>query len=169
MNLDEYNDNIIELDLSRKGLNTIPNLTRFKNLKKLFLDCNKISDISPLQYLTNLKELWLNVNYINDISPLQYLTNLEVLKLHSNNISDITHLQHLTKLKELILSIETFIVKEINPQLLINQQLDNEIIKQVYQSYTKDELKDYENKVKEKFKDYKFIKWVIILIKFKIT
>ncbi len=33
------------------------------------------------------------------------------------------------------------------------------MIKQVYQIYTKNEIKEYENKVKEKFKDYKFIMW----------
>ncbi len=115
MNLNEYDDNITELDLFNRNLNIIPNLSRFKNL--------------------------------------------ELLYLHDNNISDITSLQCLTKLKYLYLSIKPFIVKEINPQLLINQQLDNEMIEQVYVNYTKDEIKDYKIKVKEKFKNYKFIMW----------
>ncbi len=102
----------------------------------------------------------LEKNKISDILSLQYLTKLKELNLRDNNISDITSLQNLTKLKKLWLDIKSFIIKEINPQLLINQQLDNEMIKQVYQIYTKDEIKEYENKVIEKFKDYKFIIWI---------
>ncbi len=133
MNLDKYDDNIIELNLSNKRLNVIPDLSRFKNLKILYLHNNNITDIQPLQYLTNLITLNLNKNNITDISSLQYLHKLEILWL----------------------SIKPFIVKEINS----NSEIDGEMIKQVYQSYTEDEIENYENKVREKFKNYKFIYW----------
>ncbi len=160
MNLDKYDNNLTKLVLYYQRLNIIPDLSRFKNLKDLSLDNNNISDIQPLQYLTKLEYLYLHDNNISDITSLQYLTNLEELWLNNNKISDIHPLQYLTKLKKLTLSIELFIVKEINTQLSINQEIDNEMIKQVYQIYTKDEIKEYENKVKEKYKDYKFIRWI---------
>ncbi len=53
------------------------------------------------------------------------------------------------------LNINRFVVKEINP----NSEIDEEIIKQVYQSYTEDEIEEYENKVIKKFKNYEFIIW----------
>ncbi len=205
MNLDICDDNIIELPLGYEKINIIPDLSRFRdlknlylnnnnisniiplqystNLEKLWLDSNNINDITSLRYLINLKELYLTKNNINDISPLKYLNNLQFLALNKNNISDISSLQYLpnleyltlnnnnisditvilqylNKLKSLCLSIGPFVVKEINPQLLINKNLDDEIIKQIYQVYTKDEIKKYENKVKEKFKDYRFIRWI---------
>ncbi len=184
MNLYKYNDDITELDLSNKKLNYIPDLSRFKkleilnlsnnnisdiiplqnlnnsNLVSLHLTNNNISDIRPLQYLTNLIVLSLNYNNISDLSPLQHLINLEKLDLENNIINDITKLlQSLTNLRMLYISIEPFVIKEINPQLSINQQLDNEIIKQIYQTYTNNEIKDYQNKVIRKFKKYKFIDW----------
>ncbi len=78
---------------------------------------------------------------------------MKILFLDGNNISDIAPLQHLTILNRLTLSIKPFIVKEINP----NSEIDVEIIEQVYQIYTKDEIEEYKNKVKEKYKYYKFI------------
>ncbi len=48
MNLDEYDNDITELNLSFKKLNVIPDLNRFKNLKILWLPYNIISDIISL-------------------------------------------------------------------------------------------------------------------------
>ncbi len=182
MNLDEYEDNITGLELSKKKFNTIPDLRIFKKLKILYLNHNNISDISPLIYLTNIEKLYLNhnnisnispliylinlkklnlnQNNISDIQPLQYLTNLEKLYLSDNNISDITSLQCLSNLKIFYLSIKPFIVKEINSQLSINQNIDKETIKQVYQSYTENEIEDYKCKVIKKYENYKFISWM---------
>ena len=43
------------------------------NLQRLYLDYNKIADLSPLSNLVNLRELYLNNNQIFDISPLSNL------------------------------------------------------------------------------------------------
>jgi len=56
-------------------------------LEGLWLDSNKIDDVSPLANLINLRELWLVNNNIDDISPLMSLTNLEYLYLWQNPIT----------------------------------------------------------------------------------
>ncbi|MCL1866896.1 MAG: leucine-rich repeat domain-containing protein [Oscillospiraceae bacterium] len=54
----------------------------------LYLQGNKITDISPLVALTNLEELNLSQNQITDISPLSALTNLKILDLSQNHIKN---------------------------------------------------------------------------------
>ncbi len=63
-----------------------------------------------------------------------------------------------------MIKIDPFVIKEINSQLFTNQQLDNETIKQIYHIYEYDKIEEYKNKVQEKYKDYKFIKWIHPLI-----
>ena len=61
-------------------------------------------DIIVLENLTNLKELYLEYNKISDISALKNLTNLTKLSLHHNNITDISALKNLINLEELTIS-----------------------------------------------------------------
>jgi Leucine-rich repeat (LRR) protein len=60
--------------------------------------------ISHLASRTELYELYLNDNKIRDISPLASLTNLEVLTLTGTQITDVAPLASLSKLKKLVLS-----------------------------------------------------------------
>ncbi len=68
------------------------------NLQTLYLDCNSISDISPLAGLVNLQHLYLWGNPLSDVSPLAGLTNLQTLDLNQCLISDISALANLTNL-----------------------------------------------------------------------
>lgn len=81
-----------------RGIKSIKGLEYAKNLEKLKLNENEISDISPLQNLTKLKYLELQRNRIVDINPLRNLTNLEFLKLYNNWIEDVEPLSGLTNL-----------------------------------------------------------------------
>jgi Leucine-rich repeat (LRR) protein len=72
-----------------------------KDVTKLNLDGNQISDLTPLQALTNLTDLQLDQNQISDPTPLQTLPNLTVLNLGDNHVSDLTLLQSMTNLTEL--------------------------------------------------------------------
>ena len=96
----------IELHLSGSSLDSdvFLGLSLFKYLKRLELQYNQISDISPLAGLTNLTSLNLRDNKINDISPLTGLVNLTSLNLCNNQISDITPVFGLPKLESLDLS-----------------------------------------------------------------
>lgn len=81
-----------------RGMKSIKGLEYAKNLKKLKLNENEISDISPLKNLTKLEYLEIQRNRIVDINPLKNLTNLKFLKLYNNLIEDITPLSNLTNL-----------------------------------------------------------------------
>jgi hypothetical protein len=69
-----------------------------KDVVKLSLANNQITDLSPLAELTNLRELFLNNNQISDLMPLAGLTNLQSLNLYDNQIIDISPLANLTNL-----------------------------------------------------------------------
>ncbi|CAL6099366.1 leucine-rich_repeat domain-containing protein [Hexamita inflata] len=101
---------IIYLDLQKNNINKIQMLANLQQLKILFVNQNKISDISIIQKLNQLKfldlsrnriesingiedlkdlvELYLSQNYIKNIQPLTNLTQLEQLDLRNNKISD---------------------------------------------------------------------------------
>lgn len=81
-----------------RGMKSIKGLEYAKNLKKLKLNENEISDISPLENLTKLEYLEIQRNRIVDIKPLEKLTNLKFLKLYNNLIEDVTPLSNLTNL-----------------------------------------------------------------------
>ncbi|WP_461466764.1 leucine-rich repeat domain-containing protein [Parvimonas micra] len=81
-----------------RGMKSIKGLEYAKNLKKLKLNENEISDISPLKNLTKLEYLEIQRNRIVDVNPLKNLTNLKFLKLYNNLIEDIAPLSNLTNL-----------------------------------------------------------------------
>lgn len=81
-----------------RGIKSIKGLEYAKNLKKLKLNENEISDISPLKNLTKLEYLEIQRNRIVDVNPLKNLTNLKFLKLYNNLIEDIAPLSNLTNL-----------------------------------------------------------------------
>ena len=69
-----------------------------QNIVELWLNDNKITDITPLLGLTSLEYLNLSNNQIEDISVLENLPNLWVLVLNSNQISDVSSLSELSNL-----------------------------------------------------------------------
>ena len=81
-----------------RGMKSIKGLEYAKNLKKLKLNENEISDITPLKNLTKLEYLEIQRNRIVDVNPLKNLTNLKFLKLYNNLIEDIAPLSNLTNL-----------------------------------------------------------------------
>lgn len=81
-----------------RGMKSIKGLEYAKNLKKLKLNENEISDISPLKNLTKLEYLEIQRNRIVDVNPLKNLTNLKFLKLYNNLIEDIAPLSNLINL-----------------------------------------------------------------------
>ncbi|XP_072110513.1 LOW QUALITY PROTEIN: leucine-rich repeat-containing protein 72 [Mobula birostris] len=79
------NNDVIELYLAKKRLTEVPDLSRFKQLKYLWLNHNKIKKINSLTMNYCLKELYLQNNLLTDVTDtLKHLTNLEILMLHNN-------------------------------------------------------------------------------------
>ncbi|MEA1993287.1 MAG: hypothetical protein U9N35_02675 [Euryarchaeota archaeon] len=94
---------ITNLDLEDRFIKNIEGLQYCRNLEKIRLTDNKITDISPLAGLAVLTELKLGGNNISDLSPLADLTSLQNLRITSNNIVDISPLVNLTELSWLLL------------------------------------------------------------------
>ena len=63
------------------GVETQPMLT------KIYLGCNKISDITPLSKLKHLRSLDLRGNSISDVTPIESLGLLDYLNLQRNPLS----------------------------------------------------------------------------------
>ncbi|MEL3906954.1 MAG: leucine-rich repeat domain-containing protein [Treponema sp.] len=100
------------------GIKSIKGLEYAKNLQKLKLNENEISDINPLAKLTKMTYLELQRNRIVDVSPLQNLVNLTFLKLYNNLIEDINPLKNLTKLEGLDLHYNVTVKGDENNKVI---------------------------------------------------
>ena len=81
----------------------------FTSLTQLFLNNNRITDVTPLAKLTNLEgRLYLNSNQIRNIIPLQNLTKLQRLYLSSNQITYLSPLQNLIELRTLTICYNSY-------------------------------------------------------------
>jgi Leucine-rich repeat (LRR) protein len=89
--------------VSFKNKNDI-DFTKLIDLYILNLSFNKLSEINDVNYFENLKELYINNNKIEDISFCEKLPNLLILNAENNNIINITSLNICSKLKTLKLS-----------------------------------------------------------------
>jgi Leucine-rich repeat (LRR) protein len=87
-----------------KGITDLTGLEHAINLTGLYLDSNKISNLSPIANLTILSTLSLSYNSISDIQALSNLTKLGVLTLNSNQIKTISSIANLIELITLGLS-----------------------------------------------------------------
>ncbi|NXF01524.1 LRC72 protein, partial [Smithornis capensis] len=72
---------------SSRGLRSIPSLSKFHRLRYLWLNNNKIQDLTFLIKNYCLTELYLNNNELTDISgALKHLCSLQILFLHNNDL-----------------------------------------------------------------------------------
>lgn len=85
----------------RGGIKSLDDLKQFKNLTKLTICYNSISDISGLRYTPSMQLLGLYANDISDISAITGLTNLKWLYLYNNRISSLSALSELSGLQQL--------------------------------------------------------------------
>jgi internalin A len=85
-------DKVTKLDLSFKGLTTLPpEIGQLANLQTLYLYNNQLSSLPPeFGQLTNLQTLQLNRNQLSSLPPeIGQLTNLQTLYLGSNQLSSL--------------------------------------------------------------------------------
>ncbi|XP_066096467.1 leucine-rich repeat-containing protein 72 [Saccopteryx bilineata] len=79
---------VFELFLSQKELTDVIDLSRFKNLKYLWLHHNKLHGITFLTRNYCLTELYLNNNAIIEIEGLHCLPSLHTLQLQHNELTN---------------------------------------------------------------------------------
>ncbi|WP_392481889.1 COR domain-containing protein [Nostoc sp. C110] len=98
-------DKVTRLDLSRKGLTTLPpEIVQLTNLQRLDLGTNQLSSLPPeIVQLTNLQRLYLDNNQLSSLPPeIVQLTNLQSLDLFKNQLSSLPpEIVQLTKLQSL--------------------------------------------------------------------
>uniref|UniRef100_A0A8C8B992 Leucine rich repeat containing 72 n=1 Tax=Otus sunia TaxID=257818 RepID=A0A8C8B992_9STRI len=81
------NVDVLVLYLAGQGLRSIPSLSRFHRLRYLWINNNKIQDLTFLIKNYCLTELYLNNNELTDISgALKHLRALQILLLHNNQL-----------------------------------------------------------------------------------
>ncbi|XP_066847887.1 leucine-rich repeat-containing protein 72 isoform X2 [Anser cygnoides] len=84
------NIDVLVLYLAGQGLRSIPSLSRFHRLRYLWINNNKIQDLTFLKKNYCLTELYLNDNEITDISgALKHLCALQILLLHNNQLKQL--------------------------------------------------------------------------------
>ncbi|MFH0733038.1 MAG: COR domain-containing protein [bacterium] len=97
--------NAKELNLSKCGLKELPEeLFELKNLSKLNLYRNNLTDIGYIKELKNLTTLDLSNNGLKDVSYIKELKNLTYLTLSRNSLTDISFIKGLNNLTILDLS-----------------------------------------------------------------
>ncbi|XP_015456529.3 leucine-rich repeat-containing protein 72 isoform X2 [Astyanax mexicanus] len=81
---------ISELYLAKRGLSAIPDLSKFKQLRYVWLNNNKIKNLNGSVFNCCIAELYLQNNEITTISgALRHLTCLRVLLLHNNQLKNL--------------------------------------------------------------------------------
>uniref|UniRef100_A0A3Q1BUP2 U2A'/phosphoprotein 32 family A C-terminal domain-containing protein n=1 Tax=Amphiprion ocellaris TaxID=80972 RepID=A0A3Q1BUP2_AMPOC len=86
---------VCQLSLVKKKLSSVPDLSRFRFLRKLELNNNKIRELSCRSLNCCLTELHLENNNIKSVSgALNHLTCLRLLFLHNNQIRGLEDTMH---------------------------------------------------------------------------
>ena len=83
------------------GIRNLKGLESATNLRRLDIQHNQITDISPIAGLIPLRELGIAFNPVSDISPVRGLTNLTHLALYETQVSNISPVRNLTNLTHL--------------------------------------------------------------------
>jgi serine/threonine protein kinase len=98
--------------VQRGDIKTLSDISLLKNLSRLELVYQRISDLSPLESL-NLSVLNIEGNFVNDLHPLSGMTALTDLFAGHNPIRDLSPLLSLPRLKRL--SLQQALVSDITP------------------------------------------------------
>ncbi|XP_024660106.2 uncharacterized protein lrrc72 isoform X3 [Maylandia zebra] len=86
---------VCQLSLATEKLTSVPDLSRFHFLRTLWLNNNKIRELSCRSVNCCLTELYLQNNNIKSVSgALSHLTCLQILFLHNNLIRGLEDTMH---------------------------------------------------------------------------
>ena len=93
---------VTELNCSNKAIYKLDGINYLPNLRKLVLNDNNITDLSPIQNLTQLTQLQVNNNLVKTFNFSNMI--LEVIQINSNYISDMSSLGLPTTIKTLLVN-----------------------------------------------------------------
>ena len=83
--LNSLPDDTTVINVSNKGLKNLPDLSRFKNLIKLYCSNNQLTSLPPLN--KNLKILYCDINFLTSLPPLN--ENLKYLYCSNNELTSL--------------------------------------------------------------------------------
>jgi Leucine-rich repeat (LRR) protein len=83
--IDSLSNNVTSIDLSHRGLSSLPDITRFKNLKILYCSSNQLTCLPSLNI--TLEELYCYNNNLTKLPPLN--ENLKILDCTNNEITEL--------------------------------------------------------------------------------
>ena len=152
-------EDITKLNLSKKNIASFMNnrevdFSEIPNLKNLNLSYNWMTYTYDIRLFTNLEEVYLNDNKIDDISFCEFLPSLKILNCENNEITYITSLKKCRNLKTLKLSLNK--IQYLNSTLNIFKSLnlleeltikDNPFLSQIF-AYKQYFLFEYQNLLK---------------------
>ena len=90
---------VTEVEIPNANLTSLTGLENATNLRRLNINENRVSDLSPLSALPRLQNLEIRDNLISDLSPLEGLPSLNYLYAWNNRITDVTPLNRIIPLK----------------------------------------------------------------------
>ena len=110
--------NLRNLDACRggpcdRGIRDLTGVQFAKNLTRINISHNQVSDLSPVAGLIELRELWITDNPVSDISLVRGLTNLTHLGFGRCQVSDISPARGLTNLTHL--ELQRTLVADLSP------------------------------------------------------
>lgn len=105
--------NLTRVNLSLNQVSQLKSLKDLDKLTRLNLHKNSITEITPLKELANLTHLNLQDNQIAELRPLKELRNIQALNLQANQISELKYLAGLSGLSGLNLSSNQ--IKDLSP------------------------------------------------------
>lgn len=83
------------------GVSTLEDLAMLKNLHKLNIAWQNITDLTPLGELRKLEQIQLKHNPIEDVTPLSSLSNLRELYMYDTFVSDLSILSNCPMLESI--------------------------------------------------------------------
>lgn len=93
-----FEDDITELNVEHMDVGNIQVLKECYELKKLVLNNNMLSDLTPISNCAKLEYLALRNTMVSDLSPISNCTNLRYLDLWGTRVTDLHNLYRLTGL-----------------------------------------------------------------------
>lgn len=102
--LNGLNDDVEIIDLSQRGLKELPDLSRFKKLKKLHIPVNNLVSLPDLSECKELIDIICFNNNLENIDNITKLNKLEKFVCFRNNLTSIPDLNNLTNLTMLNLN-----------------------------------------------------------------
>ncbi len=99
-------DNLNILDLQDNQISDVSPLAQNENFvntdNALFLQNNRIVDVTALSHFKNCDKMWLDNNEIQDVSSLKNCSSLKNLYIRNNNITDLSVLSGSVKLNTVL-------------------------------------------------------------------